>query len=103
MAFKMNYKKSMPSVIGFPGEKMNNVIEEMGNGNGKNGPKTQRVDRDKQLNQVLSTEEGTKKIAQILATKAEQERTGVTDSTKVNPNNKVFDEAIVINKEDKKD
>ena len=96
MAFKMNYKKSTPSVIGFPGEKMNNII---GNGNGNGGPKTQVVDRDAQLNKVLSTEEGTQQIAKILATKAEQERTGVTEKTKANPNNKVFDEAIVINKE----
>ena len=100
MAFKMNYEKSTPSVIGFPGEKMNNII---GNGNGNGGPKTQRVDRDAQLNKVLSTEEGTQQIANILATKAEQERTGVTEKTKANPSNKPVAEAMVINKEDKED
>jgi len=29
MAFKMKYEKSKPSVIGFPGEKMNDIIEEI--------------------------------------------------------------------------
>ena len=103
MAFKMKYEKSKPSVIGFPGEKMNDIIEQTGNGNGKGGPKTQIVDRDKRITELLSTEEGTQKIANILATTAEQKRTGVTEETKVNPNNKVFDEAIVINTEDKED
>ena len=96
MAFKMNYEKSTPSVIGFPGEKMNKII---GNGNGNGGPKTQRVDRDAQLSKVLSTEEGTQQIAKILATKDIQERTGVTEKTKLNPSDKPVAEAMVINKE----
>tara|TARA_B100000683_G_scaffold276954_1_gene333046 strand:+ start:2586 stop:2897 length:312 start_codon:yes stop_codon:yes gene_type:complete len=103
MAFKMNYEKSTPSVIGFPGEKMNNIIEQTGNGNGKGGPKTQVVDRSKRIDELLSTDEGTKKIANILSTAETRRLSGVTEETQVNPNKKVFDEAIVINNEEKED
>lgn len=99
MAFKMNYEKSTPSVIGFPGEKMNNIIEQTGNGNGKGGPKTTKVDRNKKIDELLSTEEGTQKIADILSVAETRRLSGVTEDTPVNPSNKPKGEAIVINKE----
>ena len=98
MAFKMNYEKSEPSVIGFPGEKMNNIIEQTGNGKG--GPKTQVVDRNARLNKVLSTEEGVEKISNILSTAETRRLSGVTKDTPVITSNKPVVEAIVINNEE---
>lgn len=101
MAFKMNYEKSTPSVIGFPGEKMNTIIEQTGNGKG--GPKTQVVDRNAQLNRVLSTQKGVEKISNILSTAETRRLSGVTEDTPVNPSNKTFVEAIVVNNEEKEE